>query len=96
MSEQGAQASTGLDADDSRLASLGYQPQLRRVLGLFANFSVAFTYLSPMVGIYSLFVLGLGTGGPAYIWLNYIPIIGMKFSQIYAGPPVPRPRMNSE
>ena len=49
--------------------ALGYQPQLRRVLGLFANFSVAFTYLSPMVGIYSLFVLGVGTGGPAYIWL---------------------------
>ena len=67
MSEQGAQATTGLDADDSRLASLGYQPQLRRVLGLFANFAVAFTYLSPMVGIYSLFVLGLGTAGPAYI-----------------------------
>ena len=51
--------------DDSRLATLGYQPQLSRVLGLFANFAVAFTYLSPMVGIYSLFVLGVGTGGPA-------------------------------
>ena len=43
------------------------------MLGLFANFSVAFTYLSPMVGIYSLFVLGLGTGGPAYVWLNLDP-----------------------
>ena len=85
MSEQGAQASTGLDADDSRLASLGYQPQLRRVLGLFANFSVAFTYLSPMVGIYSLFILGLGTGGPAYIWLNFIPIIGMLFVALVFG-----------
>ena len=53
--------------DDARLASLGYQPQLRRVLGLFANFSVAFTYLSPMVGIYSLFVLGLGTGADDYL-----------------------------
>ena len=62
MSEQGAQADAGLDVDDSRLASLGYQPQLRRVLGLFANFSVAFTYLSPMVGIFSLFLLGLGPG----------------------------------
>jgi hypothetical protein len=40
------------------------------VLGLFANFSVAFTYLSPMVGIYSLFVLGVGTGGPVYVWLT--------------------------
>ncbi|HEX3223668.1 MAG TPA: amino acid permease [Nocardioides sp.] len=73
------------DTDDARLASLGYQPQLHRVLGLFANFSVAFTYLSPMVGIYSLFVLGLGTGGPAYIWLNFIPIIGMLFVALVFG-----------
>src|SRR3954467_14143370 len=50
-------AATGTD-DDARLASLGYTPQLNRVLGLFANFSVAFTYLSPMVGIYSLFARG--------------------------------------
>jgi amino acid transporter len=86
MSEHGAQTSTGHDdVDDARLASLGYQPQLRRVLGLFANFSVAFTYLSPMVGIYSLFVLGLGTGGPAYIWLNFIPIIGMLFVALVFG-----------
>ena len=85
MSDQGARTTTGQDADDARLASLGYQPQLRRVLGLFANFSVAFTYLSPMVGIYSLFVLGLGTGGPAYIWLNFIPIIGMLFVALVFG-----------
>ena len=73
------------DHDDARLASLGYQPQLRRVLGLFANFSVAFTYLSPMVGIYSLFFLGLGMAGPAYIWLNFIPIIGMLFVALVFG-----------
>src|SRR4051812_5447279 len=76
---------TSATDDDARLASLGYQPQLRRVLGLFANFSVAFTYLSPMVGIYSLFALGLGTGGPAYIWLNLIPIIGMLFVALVFG-----------
>jgi amino acid transporter len=85
MNEQGAHADTGTDADDARLASLGYQPQLRRVLGLFANFSVAFTYLSPMVGIYSLFILGLGTGGPAYIWLNLIPIAGMLLVALVFG-----------
>src|SRR5215467_5903551 len=85
MSEHGAQTSTAQDVDDARLASLGYQPQLRRVLGLFANFSVAFTYLSPMVGIYSLFILGLGTGGPAYIWLNFIPIIGMLLVALVFG-----------
>src|SRR3954463_12898645 len=85
MSDQGPQVSAGQDADDARLASLGYQPQLRRVLGLFSNFSVAFTYLSPMVGIYSLFILGLGTAGPAYIWLNLVPIIGMLFVALVLG-----------
>jgi amino acid transporter len=72
-------------SDDARLASLGYEPQLRRVLGLFANFSVAFTYLSPMVGIYSLFLLGVGTGGPAYLWLLFIPVIGMLFVALVFG-----------
>ena len=55
------------------LAALGYRQELSRVLSLFDNFSVAFSYLSPMVGIYSLYTLGLGTGGPRYIWT--IPIV---------------------
>ncbi len=71
--------------DDARLANLGYRPQLNRVLGLFANFAVAFTYLSPMVGIYSLFVLGVGTGGPSYVWLTFIPVIGMLFVALVFG-----------
>jgi amino acid transporter len=71
--------------EDARLESLGYTPQLNRVLGLFANFAVAFTYLSPMVGIYSLFVLGVGTGGPAYVWLTFLPVIGMLFVALVFG-----------
>jgi amino acid transporter len=71
--------------DDARLEGLGYTPQLNRVLGLFSNFSVGFTYLSPMVGIYSLFVYGLGAGGPAYIWLNFIPIAGMLLVALVFG-----------
>ena len=47
--------------EDSRLSALGYRQELSRVLSLFDNFSVAFSYLSPMVGIYSLYVIGLGT-----------------------------------
>ena len=73
------------DVDDARLASLGYKPQLNRVARLFANFSVAFTYLSPMVGIYSLFVLGVGTGGPAYVWLTWIPVVGMLLVALVFG-----------
>ena len=84
MSESVASPATAVD-EDARLESLGYRPQLNRVLGLFSNFSVAFTYLSPMVGIYSLFVLGLGTGGPAYLWLTLIPVIGMLFVALVFG-----------
>src|SRR5579884_1981610 len=56
-----------------RLTALGYRQELSRVLSLFDNFSVAFSYLSPMVGIYSLYTLGLGTGGPRYIWT--LPVV---------------------
>jgi amino acid transporter len=59
--------------EDTRLNAFGYKQELSRVLSLFDNFSVAFSYLSPMVGIYSLYTLGLGTGGPRYIWT--IPIV---------------------
>jgi amino acid transporter len=72
-------------SDDARLQSLGYTPQLSRVLGAFSNFSVAFTYLSPMVGIYSLFVLGVATGGPVYVWLTWLPVIGMLFVALVFG-----------
>jgi amino acid transporter len=81
-SSQGPAASTG---EDARLESLGYKPQLSRVLPLFSNFAVAFTYLSPMVGIYSLFVLGVGTGGPAYVWLTWLPVAGMLLVALVFG-----------
>jgi Amino acid transporters len=72
-------------SEDARLESLGYKPQLNRVLGFFSNFAVGFTYLSPMVGIYSLFVFGLGIAGPAYIWLTFIPLVGMLFVALVFG-----------
>ncbi|MDE3222867.1 MAG: amino acid permease, partial [Acidobacteriota bacterium] len=59
--------------DNDRLRALGYRQELSRVLSLFDNFSVAFSYLSPMVGIYSIFIIGLGTGGPRYLWT--IPVV---------------------
>lgn len=81
----GAPADALVGEDDRRLAEFGYTPQLNRVLGLFSNFSVAFTYLSPMVGIYSLFVLGVGTGGPGYLWLTIVPVVGMLFVALVFG-----------
>jgi amino acid transporter len=60
-------------ADAVQLASFGYRQQLTRALGLWSNFSLGFTYLSPVVGVYTLFAFGLATAGPAFIWT--IPIV---------------------
>jgi amino acid transporter len=60
-------------ADAAQLASFGYKQQLTRALGLWQNFSLGFTYLSPVVGVYTLFAFGLATAGPAFIWT--IPIV---------------------
>ena len=85
MQQTNTQVTGAQQSEDARLESLGYKPQLNRVLSYFGNFAVAFTYLSPMVGIYSLFVLGVGTGGPAYVWLTWIPVIGMLFVALVFG-----------
>ena len=63
-------------ADERQLAALGYRQQLSRSLGLLSNFSVGFTYLSPVVGVYTLFAFGLATAGPAYIWSYPIVLVG--------------------
>ena len=55
------------------------------MLSLFDNFSVAFSYLSPMVGVYSLFVLGAGAGGPRYMWLMPIVVAGMLLVALVFG-----------
>jgi amino acid transporter len=68
-----------------RLADFGYRQELSRVLSLFDNFSVAFSYLSPMVGIYSLYTLGLATGGPRYIWTMPVVVGGMMLVALVFG-----------
>jgi amino acid transporter len=77
--------SAQIDRDTERLQSLGYRQELSRVLGFFDNFSVAFTYLSPIVGIYSLFAFGLGSAGPAYIWLMPLVVVGMLLVALVFG-----------
>ncbi len=72
MSTMTAGAGTSTQ-ESEHLSAFGYRQELRRSLSFFSNFGVAFTYLSPVVGIYSLFALGVGTGGPRYIWT--IPIV---------------------
>src|SRR3712207_4239100 len=44
-------------------------------MGLWSNMALGFTYLSPLVGVYSLFAFSLSIGGPPAIW--WIVIVGI-------------------
>src|SRR5712692_9784257 len=55
-------------ADIRDLARFGHPQELRRALGVYSSFAVAFSYISPSTGIFTLYALGIGLGGPAFIW----------------------------
>src|SRR5438034_4459118 len=54
--------------DEADLARFGYRQELRRTLGVFSSFAVAFSYISPSTGIFALFALGLSTIGGIFFW----------------------------
>lgn len=82
------------DHDDAaHLHALGYESEFKRDMSPWANFSLGFTYLSPVVGVYTLFAYALATGGPPMIWSFVIVGLGqlmvaLIFSEIVAQYPV--------
>src|ERR1700741_4266554 len=62
--------------DEQDLARFGYKQELKRSLGVFSSFAVAFSYISPSTGIFTLFALGLTTIGGVFIWSWPIVAIG--------------------
>jgi amino acid transporter len=71
--------------DDAQLAALGYQSELKRSMGLWANMALGFTYLSPLVGVYSLFAYSLSIGGPPSIWWLVIVGVGQLLVSLVFG-----------
>jgi len=56
------------EQDAQQLKALGYTSHFDRTMSVWANFSLGFTYLSPVVGVYTLFSLSFSTGGPPIVW----------------------------
>ena len=57
--------------DNAQLRALGYTSNFDRSMSKWENFSLGFTYLSPVVGVYTLFAFALAAGGPPMFW-NYL------------------------
>ena len=93
MLGEGSQLDTTHDADVHDLARFGYKQELRRALGVYSSFAVAFSYISPSTGIFTLYALGIGIGGPAFFWSWPIValgqfIIALNFAEVSSHFPV--------
>src|ERR1700682_816718 len=75
------------------MARFGYKQELNRMLGVYSSFAIAFSYISPSTGIFTLFILGLGLAGPAFFWSWPIVVVGqllvaLNFAEVSSHFPV--------
>jgi amino acid transporter len=87
-----ARPSAGVD-DSADLAQFGYEQSLHRRLHFFSSFAAAFSYISPATGIFTLFILGVGTLGGAFFWTWPVVALGqfivaMNFAEVSSHFPI--------
>lgn len=61
--------------DAEQLKNLGYASHFDRTMSKWENFSLGFTYLSPVVGVYTIFATAIVVGGPP-MWWTYL-LVGL-------------------
>src|SRR5271170_2838791 len=61
------------ESDAEQLRALGYTSHFDRTMSKWENFSLGFTYLSPVVGVYTVFAANFVIGGPP-MWWTYIAV----------------------
>src|SRR4249920_740386 len=93
MADRSTAPSTSDQHDSADLAQFGYKQELKRSLGLSSSFAVAFSYISPSTGIFTLFALGLTTLGGVFIWTWPVValgqfIIALNFAEVSSHYPV--------
>ena len=62
--------------DIKDLAGFGYKPVLDRTLGGFSSFAAGFSYISILTGVFQMFYIGYGAGGPAFYWTWPLVFLG--------------------
>jgi amino acid transporter len=88
-----ADTTINLDADEKRLAELGYKQELNRSWSGFSNFAISFSIISILAGCFTTFGVGWNNGGPAAIawgWpivAMFILVIGLCMSELVSAFP---------
>jgi len=81
------------DADEQRLAEMGYRQELRRKWSGFSNFAVSFSIISILAGTFTTFGQAWNNGGPIAISWGwplislFILIIGFSMSELVSAFP---------
>jgi amino acid transporter len=70
---------TVADQDAEQLKALGYTSHFDRTMSKWENFSLGFTYLSPVVGVYTIFASAFIAGGPPMWWTYLLVGLGQLF-----------------
>jgi amino acid transporter len=81
------------DRDTADLETFGYKQELKRELGTFSSFAVAFSYISPSTGIFTLFFLGMSALGAFLFWTWPVValfqfIVALNFAELSSHFPV--------
>ena len=93
MSASPTQADQPIDADEQRLAELGYKQELRRKWSGFSNFAISFSIISILAGCFTTFGQAWMNGGPVAISWGwpiisiFILIIGFCMSELVSAYP---------
>lgn len=75
------------DEDSAHLAALGYDydQQFTRDMGFWGNIALGFTYLSPVVGVYTTLAPAMGIAGPGVVWWLLIAALGQLMVALIFG-----------
>jgi amino acid transporter len=82
-----------LNADEQRLAEMGYKQELSRSWSGFSNFAISFSIISILAGCFTTFGVGWNSGGPmaiAWGWpivSAFILVIGLCLSELVSAFP---------
>ncbi|MFF0190896.1 APC family permease [Streptomyces sp. NPDC005244] len=71
-----ADASEGVQTDESAVELGGYQQELKRTLGPFQVFAISFAFISVAVGIFGTYDDVLRNAGPVGLWLWPVAAVG--------------------
>jgi len=91
--KEGSSDSVTHHDESAALAEFGYTQELPRVLRLWTNWAIGFAFISPVVGLFTVFPLGVANASVMWIWsvpvvVVFQSIVAISYSALAARWPI--------